>query len=152
MITVYEVVKFLHIFMAIIAIGFNASYGIWLRRAAQEPQHTSHVLKTIKALDDRFANPAYAVLLVTGLLMVGFYWPRLTDFWVSSSLAIYAVLTIVGLGVFTPTLRRQIAIVEADGPSSPEFQSLSRRSSIVGAFLAVMVVVIVFLMVTKPTL
>ena len=152
MITVYEVVKFIHVFSAIIAVGFNASYGIWLRRAANEPEHTSHVLKTIKAIDDRFATPAYAVLLVSGLLMVAFYWPELGQFWVAAGLALYSLTTIIALGVYTPTLRRQIAIVEADGPSSPEFQSLARRGAIVGATLALLVVVIVFLMVTKPTL
>jgi hypothetical protein len=53
--------------MAIIAVGFNASYGTWLARAAREPEHQAHVLRGIKVLDDRFANPAYALLLVTGL-------------------------------------------------------------------------------------
>jgi hypothetical protein len=30
----FEIVKFLHILFAIIAVGFNASYGVWLARAA----------------------------------------------------------------------------------------------------------------------
>ena len=152
MITVYEVVKFIHVFSAILAVGFNASYGIWLRRAAREPEHTSHVLKTIKTIDDRFANPGYVVLLLSGLLMVAFYWPRLGDFWIAAGLALYSLMIIVALGVYTPTLRRQITLVDTEGPSSPEFQALARRSAIVGAFLGLLVVVIVFLMVTKPTL
>jgi hypothetical protein len=48
----------------------NASYAIWLARAAREPQHLGHVLRGVKLLDDRFANPAYGLLLVTGLLNV----------------------------------------------------------------------------------
>ncbi len=48
-------------------VGFNASYGIWLARARDAPQATqSHVLRTIKFLDDRIANPAYGLLLLTG--------------------------------------------------------------------------------------
>jgi hypothetical protein len=31
----YEVLKFLHVLFAIVAVGFNASYGIWLARAAR---------------------------------------------------------------------------------------------------------------------
>ena len=33
----YTLAKFLHVIFAIIAVGFNASYGIWLARAAREP-------------------------------------------------------------------------------------------------------------------
>ncbi len=43
--------------LAISAIGFNASYGIWLARAGREPEHLGHVLRGIKTLDDLFANP-----------------------------------------------------------------------------------------------
>lgn len=151
-ITVYAVIKFLHVFLAIIAVGFNATYGILLSRAAREPEHERHVLGTVKVLDDRFANPAYAGLLVTGLLMVAFFAPRITEFWISAGIALYAVAVAVGLGVYTPTLRRQLATIEAEGPSSPEYRSLSRRGTVVGIFLAVVVTIIVFLMVTKPQL
>lgn len=64
----YNLVKFAHVMLAIVAIGFNASYGIWLARAGREPQHLGHVLRGIKTLDDKFANPAYVLLLVTGIL------------------------------------------------------------------------------------
>ena len=66
----YTVVKFFHVLLAIIAVGFNASYGIWIARASKEREHELHVLRGIKILDDRFANPAYGLLLVTGLIMV----------------------------------------------------------------------------------
>jgi uncharacterized membrane protein len=151
-ITVYDVIKFLHVLLAIIAVGFNATYGVLLGRAAREPEHERHVLGTVKVLDDRFANPAYAGLLITGLLMVAFYWPRLTDFWVSAGVALYAVAVAVGLGVYTPLLRKQLATIEAEGPSSSEYRALSRRGTVIGIFLAIVVITIVFLMVTKPEL
>jgi len=151
-ITVYDVIKFLHVLLAIIAVGFNATYGILLGRAAREPEHERHVLGTVKVLDDRFANPAYAGLLITGLLMVAFYWPRLTDFWVSAGVALYAVAVAVGLGVYTPLLRKQLATIETEGPSSSEYRALSRRGTVIGIFLAIVVITIVFLMVTKPEL
>ncbi len=44
----YQLAKFIHVLLAIIAVGFNASYGIWLARAAKAPQATqSHVLRSI---------------------------------------------------------------------------------------------------------
>ncbi len=151
-ITFFDVMKFLHILFAIIAVGFNASYGIWLARAAKQPEHQAHVLRGIKILDDRFANPAYGLLLVTGLIMVATSPFELTTFWIALALALYALAIVIGVLVYTPTLRKQIRSLEADGADSPEFQRLSTRNRVVGILLAVDVVVIVFLMVSKPTL
>lgn len=147
----YDFLKFLHVLLAIVAVGFNASYGIWIARTAREPEHVGHVLRGIKVLDDRFANPAYALLLVTGLSMVWVGDLELTQFWLAASLAIYAALVILGLGLYTPILRRQIRALEEQGPDSAEFRSSSTRGTVVGIVLAVMVFVIVYLMVTKPT-
>jgi uncharacterized membrane protein len=148
----YNLLKFLHVMLAIVAIGFNASYGIWLARAGREPQHLGHVLRGIKTLDDRFANPAYVLLLVTGVLMVLVGGIPFETFWIAASIGLWLVLVVLGLGGYTPTLRRQIAMVESGSGETAEYRRLARRGTVIGALLAVIVVVIVFLMVTKPTL
>jgi hypothetical protein len=51
---------------------------------------------------------------------------------------------------YSPTLKRQIAVYEASGAASAEFQSLGARSRLVGLVLAVIVVAIIVLMVVKP--
>jgi hypothetical protein len=43
LLSLYEIVKFIHVLLAIIAVGFNASYGVWLARAARNPEHEGHV-------------------------------------------------------------------------------------------------------------
>jgi uncharacterized membrane protein len=146
----YPYIKFVHVLLAIVAVGFNASYGVWLARAAREPAHLGHVLRGIKTLDDRFANPAYVLLLVTGLANVFIGGIPLTTPWILGALALWAVLLVVGAGVYTPTLRRQIAALEASGPDSPAYRSLAARGQATGIALAAIVVVIVLLMVTKP--
>jgi uncharacterized membrane protein len=151
-VTTYTVIKFFHVLLAIVAVGFNATYGIWLARTAREPEHTEHVLRGIKILDDRFANPAYGLLLVTGLLMVWVGDLDLTTFWLATSLGIYAFVVVLGFAGYTPTLRRQIAALEAHGAASAEYRRLAARGTVIGLVLAISVVGIVFLMVTKPTL
>ena len=148
----YEILKFFHVLLAIVAVGFNASYAIWLARAARAPEHEAFVLHGVKFLDDRIANPAYGLLLVTGLLMVWVGDLDLTQFWLLTALVLYVVA--VGLGVFldTPTLRAQIAALEAGGAHSSEFQALAKRGTTVGIVLGIDVIAIVFLMVTKPVL
>lgn len=150
--TGYELLKFLHVLLVVVAVGFNASYGVWLARTARSPEHYGHVLRTIKVLDDRFANPAYALLLVTGLVMVWVGDLDLRTFWLALSLVLYAGVVVLGLAGYTPTLRRQIRALEAAGADSPEFRRLSVRGQAIGGILAVLVVAIVFLMVAKPTL
>jgi uncharacterized membrane protein len=148
----YEVFKFFHVLLAIVAVGFNATYGIWLARAAKQRDHEAFTLQGVKFLDDRFANPAYVLLLVTGLLMVWVGDLDLTQFWLLAALVLYVVLVGVGLFVYTPTLRNQIGVLASAGPDSAEFQALSRRGTTVGIVLAIDAIAIVFLMVTKPTL
>lgn len=148
----YNLLKFVHVMLTIVAIGFNASYAIWLARAGREPQHLGHVLRTIKKLDDLFANPAYALLLVTGVLMVLVGAIPFETFWIAASIGLWLIVVMLGLGVYTPTLRRQIALVESAGAESSEYALVAKRGTIVGVVLAVIVTIIVFLMVTKPTL
>jgi uncharacterized membrane protein len=150
--SLYLILKFLHVLLAIVAVGFNASYPIWLARAQREPEHALHILRGIKTLDDRFANPAYALLLVLGLAMTFSAGIPLTTFWIAAALVLYILLVGGGLLVYSPTLKGQIDALAAAGPTSPEYNRLSQRGTVVGILLAVDVVLILFLMVVKPTL
>ena len=148
----YVLLKYLHVVLAIVAIGFNASYGVWLARVRKEPDHALYVLRGIKTLDDRFANPAYAGLLILGLAMTFIAGIPLTTFWIAAALVLYVLLLIGGFAFFSPTLKRQIAALEASGPNSPEYLALGQRGTVVGILLTIDVLAIVYLMVVKPTL
>src|ERR1700687_3287798 len=102
--SLYLILKFVHVLLAIVAVGFNASYPIWLARAQREPEHALYILRGIKTLDDRFANPAYALLLVFGLAMTFSAGIPLSTFWIAAALVLYALLILGGLFLYTPTL------------------------------------------------
>jgi uncharacterized membrane protein len=138
--------------LAIVAVGFNISYAVWIRRAAREPQHLNHILRGIKFLDDRFANPAYGLLLVTGLVMVLTTGIPLTTFWIAAALVLWFIMLVMGLGFYTPALRTQIQVLEAQGPDSPKFRKLLSRSIVVGIVTLIPVLLILMLMIFKPTL
>ncbi|MDQ7843016.1 MAG: DUF2269 family protein [Armatimonadota bacterium] len=150
--TAYTLLKFLHVLLAIAAVGANITYGLWLARAAREPRHLEYVLRGVKVLDDRVANPSYALLFVTGAAMIYVGDLSWTTPWLLASLVLYAVVLLLGLLGYTPLLRRQIALLSAGGPASPEYRTAERRARLVGTALAVLVVAIVFLMVVKPGL
>ena len=149
----YTTVKFIHILLAIIAFGFNATYGVWLARAQQHPEHLDFALRGVKILDDYFANPAYLLLLVSGLTMVfvaGYH--ILTTFWLLTALVLWVIAIVLGYAVYTPTLSRQIRVLATKGAESAEFRRLSTRGTVLGIILAVVVLAILVMMVFKPTL
>jgi Predicted integral membrane protein (DUF2269) len=66
----YLLLKWIHVLMAITAVGTNITHGAWLTRAARGPQYIAFALRGVKTLDDRIAYPAYGALLLTGLATV----------------------------------------------------------------------------------
>jgi uncharacterized membrane protein len=146
----FTITKFIHVTLAIIAVGFNASYGIWIARSARDPEHIGFVMRTIKLIDDRVANPAYGLLLLTGLLMAFSAGYPLTTFWIAAALALYALIVVLGLAVISPNFRRQLAALETEGPASPAYRAAARRGRRWGIAVSVLVLAIVFLMVVKP--
>ena len=147
----YLVFKYIHILSAIVAVGANITYGVWNARIAGDPAQASFVLKGIRFLDNRIANPAYGVLFVTGLIMVFAEW-KITDFWVIVAIVLFVAVAAIGGAVFTPLLRNQIKLAEAGDTTSPEFTRLANRSRTLGLILAILVLVILVMMVFKPTL
>jgi uncharacterized membrane protein len=146
----YPWFKTLHIAFAIVAVGLNISYGIWQARAASETEHTGFALRGIKFLDDRVANPAYAGLLVVGIILVLIGPYEFTTFWVAVAIALYVLMAVIAIAFYSPTLKRQIAAYEAGGAQSAEFRTLAARGRMLGILLGVLVLAILVLMVIKP--
>ena len=148
----YLLLKWLHVLAAIIAVGANVNYGIWMVRASRNPDVLPFVLRSNKLIDDRVANPAYVVLIITGLLMAFAGRFPLTTPWLLTALVLYGLVALVSMFGYTPTLRQQIQILDREGLTSPAYHTLAKRGMILGAVLAVLVSLIVFLMVVKPRL
>lgn len=148
----YLILKWLHVLAAVAAVGSNITYGIWIARASRQPEALPFTLRGIKRIDDRLANPAYGLLLVTGLLMAFVGSIPLTTPWLLTSLVLFVAVVLIGLLGYTPTLRRQIEALDSEGIRSANYQALARRGTILGIVVAVLVVLIIFLMVVKPAL
>jgi uncharacterized membrane protein len=148
----FTTIKFVHILLAIVAVGFNASYGVWLSRANQHPASAGILLRGVKLLDDRFANPAYGLLLLTGIAMVLTAGIPFSTFWISAAMGLWVIAVIVAFALYTPTLRRQIQVLDEKGFDSPEYQAISRRGTMIGMANMVPILLILIMMVFKPTL
>jgi uncharacterized membrane protein len=149
----YTVTKFLHVLFAIIAVGYNASYGLWLARAARQPAATQlFALGTIKFMDDRIANPLYGLLALSGLFMVFTAGYPLSTFWIAAALVLYVIALAMAFAVISPNFRAALRALEAEGPASEAYTRAMARGRVFGALIGLVVLAIVFLMVVKPTL
>jgi uncharacterized membrane protein len=146
------ILKFIHIFAAIVALGMNISYAVWIIRARREPAHTAFALKGIKFIDERIANPAYGVVLFTGVALVFLIGYKITTLWIDIAVILFVALILVGATQYTPALRNQVKLAEAGDTTSAEFTRLAKRGQIAGQALGAIVVLILAMMVFKPTL
>jgi uncharacterized membrane protein len=148
----YLILKWIHVLLAITAVGANITYGVWLPRAAREPQHLGFALRGIWILDNRIANPAYGLLLITGFAMTGMGHIPISTSWVLTGLILWVILVVIAAAGYTPALRRQIQTLDGPGPTSAEYQRFEATSRRLGIVLLVIAMAIVFVMVTKPAL
>jgi uncharacterized membrane protein len=147
----------LHVLGAVIALGFSLSYGLWVRRGeAEGVQGRAFALRTISWIDRRITTPAFVAQLVTGLLLVATIdWDLLRRAWLELSLAIYVLLVVLAITVYAPAFRHQREVAEAVAAGRADesaYAAASSRSTTWGVIVTGLTLVIVVLMVWKPTL
>ncbi len=148
----FLIFKTIHVLSAITAVGTSITYRFLLSGAARQPEALVYTLKTIRRLDMRLANPAYGLLLLSGLAMAFTVPFPLTTPWILTALIIYALVMVLGIAVFAPVFRQQIKFAESEGLQGTSYQAASRKGNTIGLLVTALVVVIVILMVTKPVL
>ncbi|HTJ27746.1 MAG TPA: DUF2269 family protein [Candidatus Limnocylindria bacterium] len=147
----YLTIKFVHVVLVAVAIGANVTYGVWFAAAQSNPSFAPLALRRIKFIDDAIANPAYVLLLPTGAAMVALGHVGFGTRWVSWAMGLWVIAIVLAYGLYSPTLKAQIAAIDAEGPAGSSATALATRGQLVAGVLAVLVLAIVVLMVFKPT-
>ena len=148
----FLIIKWIHILAAITAVGANITYGIWIARASREQKVLPFVIRNIKWIDDRVANPCYGLLLLTGLAMAFLAPIPLNTPWLLTGLTLYVIAGLLGAFGYTPLVKEQIRVLDSEGFESPNYQALAKRGRLLGMLVGLDVIIIVFLMVVKPAL
>ena len=144
----YNLLKYLHVLLAITALGSNITYGVWNMLAAREPANLLFTLKGISFIDRRVANPAYGLLLITGLILVAMQWGWRG--WIITALILFVLLIVVAVGFYSRAMRQQIQVLEAEGPAGAAYKRLEGQATLYGIISVVIALAIVFVMVVKP--
>jgi len=149
-VSAYSLLKLAHVLLAVVAIGANLTYALWLRLGERAPEHLAYTIRGIRAIDRRIANPAYALLLVTGLAMTLVSEIPLSQAWLALAIAIYIAAAALGYFVFGPVVRTELAALEHGGTSDPEYLRQRGRARMLGVVTTAMILTILALMVVKP--
>jgi uncharacterized membrane protein len=148
--SVYLVVKFVHILVAIIAVGSSAGSSLWLRLAIQSPSHLAFALRSAKRLDELVTRPGLIVMAATGLWMAATRW-SLSLLWIRSALILVVIVLVLLYAVVGPLLARLIRVTDIEGFATPAWKRSDRLFEVFGGGAGLILVVIVWLMVTKPS-
>lgn len=148
--TWYLVVKFLHILVAIVAVGSSAGASLWLRLAMRSPADLPFALRTTKLLDEYLTRPGLIVMLLSGLWMAATRW-TLALFWIRAGLALVVIVLVLLYAVVGPLLNQLIRIADSEGLGSRRWARSQRRFELIGGASGLIIIGIVWLMVTKPS-
>lgn len=151
---------FLHVLAAIVAFGPTFAFRFIGAMGGAEPQHGNFALRVSETLSHRLVYPIGITLPITGaaLILVRGINPLDRAFW---WLALAIVLYVITYGysyfVQSKLVAQVIAMTSAPPPPGasgppPAMLALVARIQRGGMFLGIMLVVIVFLMVVKPTI
>ena len=147
---------FLHVMGAILAFGPTFAYSIMGAMAGREPQHANFSARQVQAIGNTLVYPLAIFQGITGVLLI---WAASFDLraapWLAIGIVLYAIALTYSLTVQRNALHRLIELSStppAPGtPPSPEIPATVKKIQRGGMFLGVLIVVIVFLMVVKPT-
>jgi uncharacterized membrane protein len=157
-IELYDIFVFLHVTAVMVGFGATFAEAVMFPVAMKVGvRHLPYVHKLQLAINQRLATPAMVVILVTGIYQTSERWDW-GEGWISATFVILIVIGGLLGGYFIPADRKLGPMVEREIAAagdrevvlSDEYQRLARREGAIGALTGVLLIVAVFLMVTKP--
>jgi uncharacterized membrane protein len=155
----YSISVFIHV--SAVVVGFGATFALALAFPLALRMGTSYLPymhELSLGINRRFAGPALLLILITGVYQTTDADWGFGSFWISATFVIVIALGALNGAYFIPTDRRLGAMaraeIEAGGGGdvelSPEYQRQVQREGAIGALAGFLVILAVFLMVTKP--
>lgn len=155
--SLFPYVLFLHVIGAILAFGPTFAFAIIGGMGGKEPQHANFATRVTAAIGSKLVYPLAIFQGVTGVaLIVIASIDIMSRGWLLVAIALYAVALTFGLTIQRSAVHRVIELTSAPPPPgasgpSPALMATIRNVQRGGMFMGVLIVVIVFLMVVKPS-
>jgi hypothetical protein len=152
-VTFYDVSVWLHVSAVVVGFGATFAESITFPIAMKmDVRHLPFVHKLGIAINQRMATPALVLILITGIYQTADRW-EFSQFWISATFVIVLILGGLNGAYFIPGERRLLAQIEGElaepGEPSADYQRQARQMGMVGALAGLLVLLAIFLMVTK---
>jgi uncharacterized membrane protein len=160
-VTSYEFSVFLHITAVVVGFGATFAEAIMFPVAmSMDKRNLPYLHRLQRSINTWLATPGLLLVLATGLYQTSDADFDYGDFWLSATMTIVLILGGLLGAYFIPEDRRLEAMAARDIAASgdgevqlsEEYLRRSRREGIVGAITGLLIVVAIYLMVTKPGL
>ena len=148
--SLYILVKFVHILVAIVAVGSSAGSSLWLRLAMKDEEHLPFALRTSHFLDDWVTRPGLFLLLLTGLWMAATHW-TLSLLWVRAALVLVVLVLALLYALVGPIHNAVIRAAERNTLKTEEGKRLELLFELAGGGSGLLIILVVWLMVAKPS-
>ncbi len=129
--------------------GSNVAHLFWLMSANTDGASGAEKLRVVKKIDDLMSVPAYVVTIGCGVTMWLWTWPLNTS-WIVVSATLATILTVMGIS-FGPFMHKWIKLATEQQPGEEQLARLSKRLTWWWASIVLSVVLILYLMIWKPT-
>jgi uncharacterized membrane protein len=157
--SLFPFILFLHVLGAILAFGPTFAYSIMGGMAGKEPQHANFSSRQVAAIGNKLVYPLAIFQGITGLLLIASgKFDLMATRWLMLGITLYVIALVYALTVQRSALHHLIELTNTPpppgtppGPPPPEVLATVRKIQRGGMFLGLMVTVIVFLMVVKPS-
>ena len=150
---------FLHVMGAIVAFGPVFSFPIIGAMGGKEPQHANFATRVTKTIAEQRVTPLAIFQGITGLLLIASGKIDVTSKpWLMIGIVLYLIALTYGLTMQRTTLHHVIDMTSTPplpgtppGPPPPALMAEVKKVQRGGMLLGTLIVIIVFLMVVKPT-
>jgi hypothetical protein len=154
-ISLYTISLWVHISSAVVGLGATFALAVGFPLALKlDARYLPFVHHLSLRINQRLATPALLILIITGIYQTSDGDFSMSKPWIGGTFLIAIVLGGLQGAYFIPTDRRLAAQAEAElagGATSlsPDYQRQAQREGALGALAGVLILIAVFLMVTK---
>lgn len=152
--TLYEWLVFFHILTAAVWLGGGVYAAVLTARVqrSDDPGAVTRMAADAEWVGMRVFMPATLILLLTGIYAVVEGPWEFSQAWISIGFAVWIISFALGAGYFGPEGKRIAALAAERGPADPDVRARIRRVTALSHVELLLLVVVVFVMVTKPGL
>jgi len=163
----FLVVLFLHIGGAVVAFGPTFAFPLIGAAGGREPQHAGFAVRATQLISTRLVGPVALWVGATGVLLIVLSGRSPGELWLSVSILLYVLALAFSLLVAAPNTAKLVEATNTPPPAPPagaapgapppsgpppHIAALVAKAQRNGMILGLFVIVILALMVLKPTL